>query len=128
MVLGLPILAFFSWISFRKWGLNYCENIVANAFLTAASLIYSILIVVPVQYLLRDNPNMFMTIPTLITMVLMIGLTFWFFIQLYPQKATGSVILRVLLMYGIMFVLYIITVIAAVFYVIMTNPDKFRPH
>lgn len=126
MVLCLPFVAFFSWISFRKWGHNYFEHIVSNAFMLATSLIFSILLVMPIQYLLRGNPMLFMTIPALISLALMVAVNIWFFIQLYPGKPAGSAILRILLMYGMMFAVFMIATIAWVVYEVVTNPAQFR--
>ena len=31
-ILALPIVSFLSWLSFKKWGYNYIENIIINCF------------------------------------------------------------------------------------------------
>lgn len=126
MLILLPIIAFFSWISFRKWGLNFAENVVANAFLYATITVFSIVFVLPLQFALRDNPTMFMIVPTLVSFALTIVVTVWFFMQLYPDKNAGPVILRVLMMYGIMFALYLATIVIWVVFAIATNPALFK--
>lgn len=126
MLIVLPIIAFFSWIAFRKWGRNFPENVVAMAFLYAAITVFSIFLVLPLQYALRDNPTMFIIIPTIVSFILTIAITVWFFIQFYPEKNAGPVILRVMLMYGIMFAIYVGTIIAWTIYAIVTNPAAFR--
>ncbi len=86
-------MAFFTWLAFKKWGYNYCENII----ITAYSLIYlqvlSILIVIPVQYFLKDTPELFMPISSGLTFLLMICCFVWFYIDFYNNKSAGDVIL-----------------------------------
>lgn len=126
MLILLPIIAFFSWISFRKWGRNYAENVVAVAFLYSALTVFSIFLILPIQFALRGNPTMFIIIPTLLSFALTIAITVWFYIQFYSEKNAGPVILRVLLMYGIMFGLYIGTIIVFTVYMLVTNPAAFK--
>lgn len=119
MLASVPFMAFFTWLAFKKWGYNYCENVV----ITAYSLIYlqvlSILIVVPVQYFLKDNPELFMPISSGITFLLMICCFIWFYIDFYNNKSAGDVILRLFLLLAILVVLYILIIIIAIVGVIL---------
>lgn len=119
MLASVPFMAFFTWLAFKKWGYNYCENVV----ITAYSLIYlqvlSILIVVPVQYLLKDNPDMFMLVPSGITFLLMICCFIWFYIDFYNNKSAGDVILRLFLLMAILIVLYILLIILGILGIIV---------
>lgn len=114
MLASVPFMAFFTWLAFKKWGYNYCENVV----ITAYSLIYlqvlSILIVVPVQYFLRDNPELFMPISSAITFLLMICCFIWFYIDFYNNKSAGDVILRLFILMVILVVLYILIIVIGI--------------
>lgn len=119
MLLTVPFMAFFTWLAFKKWGYNYCENVV----ITAYSLIYlqvlSILIVVPVQYFLKGNPELFMPVSSVLTFLLMIGCFVWFYIDFYNNKSAGDVILRLLLLAGILIAIYILLIILGIVGVIV---------
>ena len=127
MLASVPFMAFFTWLAFKKWGYNYCENVV----ITAYSLIYlqvlSILIIVPVQYLLKDTPELFMPISTGMTFLLMIVCFIWFYIDFYNKKSAGDVIMRLFLLMVIFLVIYlliiIIGIVAVVIYSLMTGID-----
>ncbi|MFY0483703.1 DUF3667 domain-containing protein [Flavobacterium sp. PLA-1-15] len=114
MLASVPIMAFFTWLAFKKWGYNYCENVV----ITAYSLIYlqvlSILIVVPVQYLLKDNPELFMPITSGMTFLLMFGCFVWFYIDFYNKKTAGEVIMRLFLLAVIFFAIYLLIIVIAI--------------
>ncbi|MDR6968737.1 hypothetical protein J2X31_002763 [Flavobacterium arsenatis] len=114
MLASVPFMAFFTWLVFKKWNYNYCENVV----ITAYSLIYlqvlSIIIVVPVQYLLKDNPELFMPISSGMTFLLMIGCFIWFYIDFYNNKSAGDVIMRLFLMVVIFFVIYLLLIIIGI--------------
>lgn len=118
MLASVPFMAFFTWLAFKKWGYNYCENVV----ITAYSLIYlqvlSILIVLPVQYFLKDNPELFMPISSVITFLLMICCFIWFYIDFYNNKSAGDVILRLFVLMLILVVLYILIIIIGIVAVI----------
>lgn len=104
MLLTVPFIAFFTWICFKKWGYNYYENIVINSFCLIFFQLLTILFVFPFQLLWKNNPELFMTIPSFITFALMAISFPLFFIKLYSNKSTGDVILR-LLVFGIVLVM-----------------------
>lgn len=119
MLASVPFMAFFTWLAFKKWGYNYCENVV----ITAYSLIYlqvlSIIIVIPVQYFLKDTPELFMPISSGLTFLLMICCFVWFYIDFYNNKSAGDVILRLLLLAGILIAIYILIIIIGIVGVIV---------
>jgi len=114
MLLSVPLMAFFTWLAFKKWEYNYCENVV----ITAYSLIYlqvlSILIVLPLQFLLRNDPDLFITISTGVTLLLTVGCMVWFYIDLYNNKSAGDVIMRLFLLFVILLVLYVLLIVIAI--------------
>lgn len=121
MLASLPFMAFFTWLTFKKWGYNYYENIVQNAFFMICVQTLSILIIAPLQYLLKDNLALFMLIPTIITFLLMFGVGMWFFVEFYNNQAPGNVILRLVIMGVILFAIYILIIVAVVIEKIITN-------
>jgi hypothetical protein len=108
MIGFVPIAACFTWISFKKWGDNYFEHVIINANLLSTLSIFTILIIIPLQFILRDNPPLFLFIPTLLLQLSMLLIAFWFFIGLYSDKPAGEVILRTLLHFFLMFTFIII--------------------
>lgn len=129
MLATIPFMAFFSWIAFKKWGQNYYENIVSNAYLLSAIMIFSIIVVLPMQYLLRGNPNLFVIVPTAVMYLSMFVISVWFYIGFYNDKNAGNVILRILLMFVMIFVVFIVLCIAAGIMLAMMYPEKFiQPH
>lgn len=127
MLLTVPFMAFFAWLAFKKWGYNYYENVVITAFSLICLQSLTIILVIPVQYLLKDNVNLFILIPTIITMVLMIVVFIWFYLELYSNKIPGDVILRLLLLGALMLLgfvlLIIIGILIIVGYVILFDID-----
>ncbi|WP_169628007.1 DUF3667 domain-containing protein [Flavobacterium soli] len=114
MLASVPIMAFFTWLAFKKWGYNYYENVVITAYSLVFLQVLTILIVIPLQYAFKDNLHLFMIIPTIISMIIMIGTFIWFYIDLYNQKSAGDVILRLLLLAAILFIVYILLIIIAI--------------
>ena len=127
MLLTVPFMAFFAWLAFKKWGYNYYENIVLTAFSLVSLQTLTILLVIPIQYLLKDNVTLFILIPTIVTMILMICVFIWFYLDLYSDKIPGDVILRLLLLGALMCVglvlLLIIGILISFGYVTYFNID-----
>lgn len=114
MLVSIPFMAFFTWLAFRKWGYNYYENIVITAYSMVCLQVISILTVVPLQLLLKNNPDLFMIIPTILTMLLTFIVIPWFYIDLYNNKSAGEVIMRLFLLAVLLFVVYILLIIIGV--------------
>lgn len=94
MLLTVPFMAFFTWLAFRKWGYNYYEHVVITAYSLVFLQVLSILIILPIQYILKDNPYLFIVITFIIQMLLMFGTFVWFYIDLYHKKSAGDVVMR----------------------------------
>lgn len=120
MLFTIPFMAFFTWLVFKKWGYNYYENVIINAYSLVFLLLLSILFVLPIQYFFRDNPELFMIIPTIVSFLLMVLVFPWFYINLYDKKSAGDVILRLLLLAVALFAAFIIfTIAVSIIYVIL---------
>ncbi len=98
MLFSIPFMAFFTWLVFKKWGYNYYENIVITAYSLVCMQVLTILIVLPLQYFFKNDPNLFFIIPTSISYLIMFGIFPWFYIDLYNNKSAGEVILRLFLL------------------------------
>ncbi len=97
MVLTIPVMSFFTWLVFKNWGYNYCENVVINCYYQALSLVLNIALVLPLQALLLDNESAFLFYPSMLALVIMLGTYLWMYFGLYQNHPTGKIILKILL-------------------------------
>jgi len=132
MLMSVPFMAFFAWLAFKKWGYNYYENVVITAYSLVFLQVLTILIVIPVQFFLKDNIDLFMTIPTILTYILMFGVFPWFYIDFYNTKSAGDVIMKLflyaLLLFAAFVFLMILSIIGGVIYAVVNDidPSTFR--
>lgn len=108
MLFTVPFMAFFTWLAFKKWGYNYYENVVITAYSLVCLQVLTILIVIPIQYFLRNDPFLFMVITSVVTFFIMFAIFPWFYIDLYNTKSAGEVILRLFLLALILIVAFLI--------------------
>ncbi len=129
MLLAVPIFAIATKLAFLKWGNNYYEHVVMNAYILSFYTLYTIIIVSPIIYIFRDNMDYVIKISTS-SMIATPFILVWFFKEFYSDKPLKSIIARVLLSLGILgavfFVLIIIVVIAGVIYGIMNGPEAMK--
>jgi len=121
MLCNVPMMAIFTWIAFKSWGYNYYENVIANAYLLSASLIFSIVIVFPVQLLFLDNPKMWMIVAGSVVNLAWLAISVWFYIDFYAEKSAVKVIGRLALMYLTMGVLFFIFAVASVLFLALSR-------
>ncbi|KUF38189.1 DUF3667 domain-containing protein [Myroides marinus] len=121
MLLLIPFFALLTKICFNRWGQNYYEHIVMNAYILSFITIFNIVVFSPIAYYYKDSPttviNIFM-ISLATTPIILI----WFFKQFYKEHSLKSIILRLLLFIALGIVLYIaliILLIALGFFVAM---------
>ncbi|HEU0137879.1 MAG TPA: DUF3667 domain-containing protein [Flavobacterium sp.] len=114
----LPLIAFTSWLAFRKWKYNFIEHLILNAFIAAQRLIITLMFY-PLM-LIFDSPSGYTIIFGILSSCTLLA-TGWSYMQFYDDHPAGPTILRVLLMsvYFIMLVL-LLTVIATVAYLTVT--------
>jgi hypothetical protein len=113
MLFTVPFLAIITKIAFRKWGQNYYEHIVMNAYILSLYTIIIIVIFYPILCVLKNNQEViiyFSSLSFLIIPIIMI----WFFKGYYREKSLTSIIGRVLLIILILFFSFIILIIASV--------------
>ena len=128
MLLSIPFMAVFSWIAFKKWGDNYYENVIINAYYISLFMVFNIAILMPLQLAIKGNMTLFMFLPSLVSLTAFLGMGFWFFSGLYPDKSIGDVILRVLLMIGLQVVaLMLLTIVVTVLAIVYFDAHNIHP-
>ena len=129
MLFCIPFLAFFSRLAFRKSGQNYYEHIVMNAYGLSFYTIISILVMYPILYIFRNNPEIVNSI-SMYSMLLMPIMMFWFYKNFYPEKTLSNIFLRVgFISFLFGFILFAIIFVAMVCYILSLGPEalKFLP-
>ena len=107
-IISVPLIAFCTWLAFRKWGYNYIENIIINCFATAQLLIIGI-ITTPIK-MIFVNSSLLILVTTILSLIAYC-FNIWLFLNLYRGKDLGLIILRLLLVlfyFGVIFLMAII--------------------
>lgn len=91
----IPLFSFVTWLVFRKWGYNYFEHVVVNAFFTATLTLVSIAFL-PSYYLSNKGYFSFNTV-MLISAIWTPLLLFVFFKQFYNSRSGWAVAGRLLI-------------------------------
>jgi hypothetical protein len=114
MLLFIPLIAIITKITFRKWGHNYYEHIIMNAYVLSFYTLLTMVIVFPVMYLYKYNPEALMSLSILSTLVLMPIVLVWFYKGFYAEKSLKSIIGKMFLMLGLMIIGYIALIILGI--------------
>lgn len=130
----IPFFALTTKIAFRRWGHNYYEHVVMNAYFLSFYTLLNIIFLYPVLFCFRHSEaSIVMTIAQCF-MLLIPFLLVWFFKGFYNDKPLKSVILKVLAIVGLILLAYIIAIFIAVIigivYAIMNGPEalkQFKP-
>lgn len=129
MVLLVPLFAITTKIAFRKWGQNYYEHVVMNCYIVSYYTLVSLILVYPVLFFLKSNPEAFFNVSQ-ISMFLLPPILFWFFKGFYSNHSTKSIILRSLVVLGLTLLGYIalIVVFSIGFgiYIALANPEALK--
>ena len=110
MVFFIPFLALFSKIAFRKWGHNYYEHVIMNAYILSVHTLFDIIISLPAIYIVKNTIGVFGALPFLSFCIVPFILV-WFYKGLYKDKSIKSIIARVLLILLMILIGYIILTI-----------------
>ena len=113
MLLLIPIISLFTYLALKKWGQNYYEHIIMNAYALCFYIFICILLLYPIMFVLRTNMNAF-TIFTSLMMLAYPILYVWFYKGYYPEKSIKSIIGKVLIIIGLILLAYIILIMIAV--------------
>jgi hypothetical protein len=123
MLLFIPLMAILTSLIYRKWGQNYFEHMVMNAFGLNFYTIFSIVILYPILFFLKDNPAVFQTITTISMLILPISMV-WFYKAFYPDKSLKTILLRVLLILLLLAIIYfIIIIMVTIVVVVLKGPE-----
>ncbi|MCT3803835.1 hypothetical protein CMU96_15690 [Elizabethkingia anophelis] len=98
MLALIPFFSLLTRIAFRKWGQNYYEHLVMNAYFQCFYTIALIIIFDPIFYFLQNDPLTIGKISTLSYLIVPI-LLFWFYKGFYSEKSTKSIIGRLIIFY-----------------------------
>lgn len=119
MLLLIPLFALSTWIAFKKWGHNYYEHLVMNAFILSFYTLISIIFIYPVMFIFRHSPNVFILITQLSLLIVPLILC-WFFKTFYNNKPVKSIVLKVLAVTGLTILGYLFfTILIAFIFIAM---------
>ncbi|MBP8067453.1 MAG: DUF3667 domain-containing protein [Pedobacter sp.] len=113
MLILIPIISIFTKLALRKWGQNYYEHIIMNAYALSYYIFLSLIVLYPIMFLLRTNENAYAII-TGLTMLTMPLISIWFYKGFYPDKSIKTIIIKVLLIIGLILLAYILVLIIAI--------------
>lgn len=111
MVFLIPVISVFTKLLFRKWGQNYYEHVIMNAFFQCYYTIITVVLLYPFLYIFRHDPTAFVFITTLAILVIPFILV-WFYKGFYQERSLNHIILRILLLMLMGFVVYVIAIFA----------------
>ncbi|WP_326983019.1 DUF3667 domain-containing protein [Chryseobacterium sp. MYb264] len=114
MLLLVPFFALLSKTVFMKWGQNYYEHVVMNAFVLSYYNILNIIFVYPILYFIRDDIQLFAIFTTLVLFVGSFFMLIWFYKGFYSERSWKTIILRVIGIFGLIVVAYFIMLILIV--------------
>lgn len=113
MLALIPFFAFFTRLVFRKWGHNYYEHVVMNAYIISFYNLVTIFLVYPVLYLLKGNIKVFGLVTELV-LFLIVPILIWFFKAFYADKPLKSIIGKVILTFLLVLLVLVILVFIAI--------------
>jgi len=123
MLLLIPFFVIFTFLAFRKWGQNYYEHVVMNAFGLCTYTLVHVLLVYPLMFLMRHQPKV--VLPLSFASTLIIPFVFiWFYTGFYRDKKLSQIILRIILVLIGVVVIYIMLVsVATYIYFLIAGPE-----
>lgn len=124
MLVFIPIVSLFTVVAFRKWGQNYYEHVVMNAFVQSCYTIFSILIVYPLLYFFGDSASNFSVI-TQVSLLILPAILLWFYAGFYTEKTFMEIVLRLLLFFVMGIAMYLLVIIIGIVAVVVFKPEVF---
>lgn len=124
MLCLIPFFALLTKIAFKKWGQNYYEHIVMNAYILSSYTLISILLVYPLMFIFRNSSSALFFLFAQFSFLLVPVILFWFFKEFYKEKTVKSVLLKVLIVLGLTILGYILLVVLAVIAAIIITMIK----
>ncbi len=111
MLLLVPFFALLSKTVFMKWGQNYYEHVVMNAFVLSYYNICNIIFVYPILFFIRDDIQLFAIFTSFILFAGSFFMLIWFYKGFYNERSLKTIILRVLGIFGLIVVAYFIALV-----------------
>lgn len=112
MILLLPVFAFITRIPFKKQGHNYYEHIVMNSYVVSYYTLMSILVMYPILFLFRQNPEKMMLVSQGSFLILPLILV-WFFKGFYNHIPLKKIIIKILGVLALTLLAYILAIIVS---------------
>lgn len=126
MLSFIPLLGIVTKLAFRKWGQNYYEHIVMNAYLWSVYTIVNSVIIYPILFFLKTDANLFFQISSLSILSIPLIMS-WFFKGFYKDKSLKSIFAKVLLIILLsllgFIILIILVMIAGFIFAIIKGPE-----
>lgn len=130
MLMLVPLFALTTKIAFSSWGHNYYEHLVMNTYILSFYTIVTILLLYPVMFFYRHQPDAFFTLSQFSFIAVPFILTL-FFKTFYYEKPFKAVLLRVLgalglTVAGYMVFVFIAVVVGIIFAVLNGGPEALQ--
>jgi len=110
MLFLIPFFAVITKLAFKKWGHNYYEHIVINAYILCFYTLFNIFFLYPLMLLLKGNTDHFTSF-TSFSILTIPFILIWFFKGYYPDKPMKSIIGRVAITIGLTLLGFIVSMI-----------------
>jgi hypothetical protein len=122
----VPLVAIITKLVFRKWGHNYYEHVVMNAFGLSCYTIITILFMYPLLYFIKSNVNLVLQISNLTVYVMIPMLMVWFFKGFYNDRKLTTIIWKVFLIVLTILIVFVILIIAGMVIYFALNPEAIK--
>lgn len=113
MLALIPLFALITKIAFRRWGHNYFEHVVMNAYILSYYTLINIVVLYPLMFLFKSRQDILVPITSLAMLLVPFILT-WFFKGFYSHKSLKSIIGRVLVAILLLIASFLISIILVV--------------
>ena len=123
----IPFFALTTKIAFKKWGNNYYEHIVMNAYVFSYYTLISIFFIYPIMFIFRHSSPATILAITQYSILLVPIILGWFFKEIYKDKPVKAVYLKVLVILGLVLLAYILLlVLISIGVVIYYGPEAIK--
>ena len=121
-LLFLPIFSLATYLAFRKWGHNFYEHVMMNAFFMS---LYTLIHTTIFSVLLYLFPDLFNVVSVLIFGSIPF-LLFWFYKGIYPEQRRWKIVRRILVFAVIFVLFYFVISIVSGFLFALISPESLR--
>lgn len=130
MLFMIPLFALITKIGFRKWGHNYYEHVVMNAYIVSFYNLVSILVIYPIMFAFRHNPDVFFTM-TQMSVIFIPFILLWFFMGFYKERTFKAVLIRVLGVIALtllfyVFLVVVVSLLAGIVMALIKGPEAMK--